>query len=321
MPGIVNAGEFPRPCGDAASSQQVAEAAFQPRTAIGASSPGVVPYQRSIIGNRKVAADSRLQAMIDLRGNGSVDGEQSRFIKPGCANEQRRFLPAVIRDSQGQQLATANSGGEQEHGCEANDLRTHNRRGAPLQTVRRSDHPGSFGFGKDIGLDALMVCGKRTNVGDEALRLGPATIQTKAAHIEHANSSNPRGRVLESAAPCLKRNGVQIGVLCSVAAQKAVQRLQSAGRSVEPSSQRALQIDIARKDRRKRRREHGRERRSASFHCNSSLPLFIPGTGRATSRKSSVANRRYMEVLSAVRCPRMSPIVFSEVPFFKRCAA
>ena len=40
-----------------------------------------------------------------------------------------------------------------------------------------------------------------------------------------------------------------------------------------------------------------------------------PGMGSETSRKSPVASRRYTDVLSAVRWPRMSPIVLSGVPF------
>jgi hypothetical protein len=61
---------------------------------------------------------------------------------------------------------------------------------------------------------------------------------------------------------------------------------------------------------------NGWSRKSACGYANS-----LPGTVRATSRKSAVAKRRYMDVLSAVRCPRMSPIVFNGMPFFKRWSA
>jgi hypothetical protein len=52
-------------------------------------------------------------------------------------------------------------------------------------------------------------------------------------------------------------------------------------------------------------------------HRVAPLPLFDPsaGTGSETSRKSPVASRRYTDVLSALRWPRMSPIVFRGVPF------
>ena len=41
---------------------------------------------------------------------------------------------------------------------------------------------------------------------------------------------------------------------------------------------------------------------------------FVPGISRATSRKSPAVDRRYIDVLSAVQCQRMSPIWDSQGP-------
>src|SRR5438034_10315375 len=52
-----------------------------------------------------------------------------------------------------------------------------------------------------------------------------------------------------------------------------------------------------------------RRKRRLPFHGRTSRCPGILGTERATSRRSSVANRRYVTVLSAHRWPRISPMV------------
>jgi len=118
-------------------------------------------------------------------------------------------------------------------------------------------------------------------------------------------------------APAMKRRPRQILVGACVITEKPIERLQSPGSRREAASQRSLQVDVSFQQRRQCRRKqrsggHGRTRLPA-------LPLR--GTASETPRKSPVAKRRYMEVLSAVRCPRMSPMVLRGVLLFSRCTA
>src|SRR3954451_818949 len=117
-------------------------------------------------------------------------------------------------------------------------------------------------------------------------------------------------------APCLKRGGIQIAIV--LIAQESIQALQRTSRGIETTSQSLLQIDIPSEDGCQARRKLRRENRTAACHHFFSFRRCgPPGTARDTSRKSPVANRRYMDVLSAVRCPRMSPMVLRGVPFFR----
>jgi hypothetical protein len=103
--------------------------------------------------------------------------------------------------------------------------------------------------------------------------------------------------MLVSSTPALECGPCQILVGTRVITEKTIQRLQSPGGGREPASQRPFQVHILLKHRRERRRKqwgggHGRTPLTA-------VPL--PGTESETPRKSPVARRRYIDVLSAVR--------------------
>src|SRR6516225_5515299 len=149
-----------------------------------------------------------------------------------------------------------------------------------------------------------MICGEGAGVWNEAMWFGAATISAEARNLQHANPPHPRSNVFVLVTPCLKRGGIQVRILVLV--EESVQRLQRARGKIETAAQSPLQIDIPGEDGRQARQKHRGEDRLASCQHRPSLPLCRPGTARATSRKSPVANRRYTDVLSAVRWPRMS---------------
>src|SRR5258708_7614579 len=99
--------------------------------------------------------------------------------------------------------------------------------------------------------------------------------------------------------------------------EEPVQRLQSPRGGCEAASERPLKIHVPRED----GSEHGQERWGTRHDRTPFTGWLFPGIASETSRRSLVARRRYIDVLSAVRCPRMSPMVFSEVPFFRRWTA
>src|SRR6266849_3710098 len=64
------------------------------------------------------------------------------------------------------------------------------------------------------------------------------------------------------------------------------------------------------------------DRRERRLHDVTSVPSReSAGRSNATSRRSSTANRRYTHVLSKVRWPKRSPIVFSAIPDRRRYTA
>jgi len=187
----------------------------------------------------------------------------------------------------------------------------------PFQVRSRTEQFPHFGYGEDVRLEPLMIWRKGTGVRNEAMRFGPAAIQTEAPNLQHANPPNPRSNVFVGVTPRLKRGSIQVRVLCALVAEEPIQGLQRSGWKIETPPQSPLQIHIPSEDGRQARRKHRGERRGSFHHCPS-FPARPPGTASATSRRSPVANRRYMDVASAVRCPRMSPMVLRGVPFLRR---
>src|ERR1700674_1761855 len=102
-------------------------------------------------------------------------------------------------------------------------------------------------------------------------------------------------------APCLKRGCVQVRVLCLMIAEGLVQTVQRADGNIETTPQSSFQVDIPDESRRQARRKRWSENGIAPCHR---FPSFLlcrpPGTARATSRRSPVDSRKYMDVLSAV---------------------
>src|SRR5580700_622153 len=177
--------------------------------------------------------------------------------------------------------------------------------------------PRHLARGEDVWLGPLVVGRESRWIREETLWLGAPPVSAEVIDLEHADAAHTRSEVLLRSAPTLKSRRSQVFVHAGLLMKKAIQRLQRPGRRRETASQGPLQSDVSIEDRcqcRKKRRGCGHGRTAFT-----ALPL--PGTASETSRRSPVANRRYIDVLSAVRCPRMSPIVLSGVPFLSRWTA
>ena len=163
-----------------------------------------------------------------------------------------------------------------------------------------------------------MRSGKPGRIGNEALRLGSAVIEAEVVKLLHSGTPNAGSKMLLCMAPSLESSNIQVWVRTGLVAEESIQRLESASRNIETPAQGLLQTHVPCKD----RRERGGKPSSRRRHRWSSFALHpLPGTGRGTSRKSSVASRKYVDVLSAERCPRMSPMVLREVPLLRRWTA